>query len=132
MIQKEDLQIDDLILHLNHPYIIKELLSDQAKCKPYQSSDDIDDSEYIEYGELYPIELTDEIVLDNGWKQHPYMISQPPIIPYIQKDLPQLFKIKEDGEFYYTSVIPLFFVHDLQHLLKACKSNKKIELKHPV
>lgn len=137
MIDRKDLQVDDLVMYLNHPYRIIELLKDKATIRDmFFSEDDLIDTEineYVSYDELESIELTEDVITLNGWKKRSYTTvtetqRMEEITVWEQEGFPSLGKISNEGPFKYTLAMPLYWVHDLQHLIKACKVNKAIKI----
>lgn len=135
MIDRENLQVDDLISYLYHPYRIVEIGLEKATIKEMNYFEDEPDNpenyEFVSYDDLEPIDLTEEILELNGWKKHPYTVSiehknEEGGSIWEQKGFPSLGKIKETDSFKYTLAMPIYYVHDLQHLIKSCKVYKFI------
>jgi hypothetical protein len=134
MIDRKDLQVDDLVMYLNHPYRIIELLKNKATIRDMYFSEegliDTEINEYVSYDKLEPIELTEDVITLNGWKKRSYTTvtetqRMEEITVWEQEGFPSIGKI-DNGSFKYTLAMPLYWVHDLQHLIKACKVNKLI------
>ena len=80
--------------------------------------------------QLYPIPLTEEILVKNGWdfRDRQYAIE-------CKEDEQGIVELSRDKDGYYWSInwdeyliIRIHYVHELQHILRLCGIEKEIEL----
>ena len=107
----------------NSPFRITAIYDDVVQTQAdYQSEIDGNWYSEAEIKDLVPIELTEEILVKNGWRKEPITIDGDYAnwhgeIPICQ----------EEDEFNYER-IELIYVHQLQHLLRLVGIDKEIEL----
>ena len=131
-----ELMIGDYIMLYEDIYIIEEISSngwahiiynDGSKCRVPLSTD------YI-LGELTPVPLTSEILEKNGFVKQAYdgwLISENDgrrLIEYRTDYFDGLLIINYAEEPFSKLTIKVKYVHELQHALRLCGINKKIEL----
>lgn len=129
-----ELMIGDYIMLYEDIYIIEEISSkgwahiiynDGSKCRVPLSTD------YI-LGELIPVPLTAEILEKNGFKENKYgeMILDEELGT---SEIYLVLEESHDGEYYWWKasneiIAKIKSVHELQHVLRLCSINKKIEI----
>lgn len=135
--KSEELMIGDWILHDGEPYQIRQL-------GIYGENRDGEDYPavcigkpkgiglIIERNEIAPILLTSEILQKNGFKESKYgeMILDEEL------GISEIYLVLEeshDGEYYWWTInneiiAKIKSVHELQHVLRLCGFNKKIEV----
>lgn len=107
----------------NSPFRITAIYDDVVQTQAdYQSEIDGNWYSEAEIKDLVPIELTEEILVKNGWRKEPITIDGDYAnwcgeIPICQ----------EEDEFNYER-IELTYVHTFQHLLRLAGIEKEIEL----
>ena len=128
-----DLMVGDLFkaVDYNSPFRITAIYDDVVQTQAdYQSEIDGNWYSEAEIKDLIPIELTEEILVKNGWDftKRKYGV-------YCKEDTNHDAELSKDGDGFYWSIntdeyeiLRIDYVHKLQHLLRLAGIEKEIEL----
>ena len=87
--------------------------------KPFTKQFGVADFAKGEYEFCYPIPLTEDILVKNGWRKH--------IMLYKNEWYGDIGLFEEHGKFYYMD-LKIEYVHQLQHLLRLVGIKKEVQL----
>ena len=115
-----DLMIGDLVQFDEDTCVIDELRVDGMAVLVAMNTDLTSvDGDQVDVEELSPIELTEEILVKNGWRKQ--------TMPYKDEWYGGISLFEEHGKFYYMD-FKIEYVHQLQQLLRLAGVEKTIEL----
>lgn len=115
-----DLMIGDLVQFDEDTCVIEELRVDGTAVLVAMNTDLTSvDGDQVDVEELYPIPLTEDILVKNGWRKH--------IMLYKNEWYGDIGLFEEYGKFYYMD-LKIEYVHQLQHLLRLVGIKKEVQL----
>lgn len=118
-----ELMVEDWVMYRGEPIIVFEI---DYYCNRIDTEPDGYDSiRYINLSDIQPIPLTSKILEKNGFQQistNKYISSEVTIAVFAEEFL---ITVKSENAM---GMFTLKYVHELQHVLRLCGIDKKIEL----
>lgn len=115
-----NLMIGDFVRFDEDTCVIEELRVDGTAVLVAMNTDLTSvDGDQVDVEELYPIPLTEDILVKNGWRKHTML--------YKNEWYGDIGLFEEHGKFYYMD-LKIEYVHQLQHLLRLVGIKKEVQL----